>query len=76
MFRVYPVPLSQFSFGSIVSPSDELMTDISKFKVVIQYKEFLYWVCVVEEVFDLKEVLENKKVSLVATRLRIMHFLI
>ncbi|GKG37841.1 hypothetical protein Tco_0457064, partial [Tanacetum coccineum] len=36
----------------------------------LNYEGFIDWLVAVEEVFEFKEVLENKRVSLIATKLR------
>ncbi|XP_062001678.1 uncharacterized protein LOC133718811 [Rosa rugosa] len=47
-----------------------MRTEIPEFYGGIQPEEFLDWLGVVEEIFELKEVPEKKRVSLIATRLR------
>jgi hypothetical protein len=44
--------------------------DISKFNGGLQPEEFLDWIVAVEEVLDFKGVLEDRQVSLVATKFR------
>nr|GEV96201.1 reverse transcriptase domain-containing protein [Tanacetum cinerariifolium] len=39
-------------------------------KDTLSYEEFIDWLVLVEEVFEFKEVPENKRVSLIATKLR------
>ena len=44
--------------------------DIPEFKGCLQSKEFLDWVVAVEEILEFKEVPQDKRVSLVATKFR------
>ena len=44
--------------------------DIPEFKGYLQPKEFLNWVAAVEEILEFKEVSQDKRVSLVATKFR------
>ena len=44
--------------------------DIPEFKGCLQPKEFLDWVAAIEEILDFKEVPQDKRVSLVATKFR------
>lgn len=43
--------------------------EVPEFHGNLQPKEFLDWVCTVEDIFEFKRVPENKKVLLVETRL-------
>ena len=45
-------------------------TEIPKFHGSLQAEKFLDWLATVEEIFEFKGVPENKRVSLIATRLR------
>ena len=47
-----------------------MRTEIPEFKGGMQAEEFLDWLANVEEIFDFKDVQEDRKVKLVATRLR------
>ena len=47
-----------------------MKTEIPEFKGGMQAEEFLDWLANVEEIFDFKEVPEDRRVKLVATRLR------
>src|SRR5574338_1260715 len=47
-----------------------MKTEIPEFKGGMQAEEFLDWLADVEEIFDFKEVPEDRKVKLVATRVR------
>ena len=47
-----------------------MRTEIPEFHGNLQVEEFLDWLATVEEIFEFKGVPENKRVSLVATRLR------
>ena len=44
--------------------------DISEFKGYLQPEEFLDWVAAVEEILEFKEVLQDKRVSLMVTKLK------
>ena len=44
--------------------------DILEFKGCLQPEEFLDWIAAVEEILEFKEVLQDKRVSLVATKFR------
>ena len=44
--------------------------DIPEFKGCLQPEEFLDWVAAVEEILEFKEVPQDKRVSLVATKFR------
>ena len=48
---------------------DEFKLDIPKFQGDLQLKEFMDWIAVVGKVFDFKEVPEDRRVSLVSTKL-------
>ena len=45
--------------------------DIPEFKVCLQPEEFLDWEAAVEEILEFKEVPQDKRVSLVATKFKI-----
>ena len=45
-------------------------TDIPEFHGSLQPEEFLDWLATIEEILEFKGILENKRVPLVATRLR------
>jgi len=47
-----------------------MKTEILEFNGGMQAEEFLDWLANVEEIFDFKDVSEDRKVKLVATRLR------
>ena len=47
-----------------------MRTEISEFHGSLQPEEFLDWLATVEEILDFKGVPENKRVPLIATRLR------
>ena len=47
-----------------------MKTEIPEFKGGMIAEEFVDWLSNVEEIFDFKEVLEHRRVKLVATRLR------
>ena len=44
--------------------------DIPEFKGCLQLKEFLDWVAAFEEILEFKEMLQDKRVSLVVTKFR------
>ena len=47
-----------------------MRTEIPEFHGSLRPEEFLDWLATVEEILDFKDVPENKRVPLVATRLR------
>ena len=47
-----------------------MRTEIPEFHGSLQPEDFLHWLATVEEILDFKGVPENKRVPLIATRLR------
>jgi len=50
--------------------SDDFKVEVPEFEGKLDHEEFLDWLHTVERVFEYKDILEDKKVKLVALRLR------
>jgi len=50
--------------------SNDFNAEVPEFEGKLDLEEFLEWLCTVERVFECKDVFENKRVKLVALRLR------
>ena len=50
--------------------TNDFRVEVPEFEGKLDLEEFLEWLCTVERVFECKDVFENKRVKLVALRLR------
>ena len=53
-----------------LQPGFDMKVDIPKFEEKMQLDDFIDWLTTVKRIFDFKDVLENRKVKIVAIKLR------